>query len=119
MAKERKTKGRADETDAFVGQRLRELRTAAGLNQSELADKAGTCFQQIQKYENGTNRVAAGKLFLIAGALGVPIASFFPGAEGENAVVERLTRENAALREVISWTSQNLKDSLKKGALEK
>lgn len=74
----RKTKGKPDSIDIFVGQRLRALRQTAGLSQEVLAGKIGLTFQQVQKYERGTNRIAAGRLARIAGTLGVNIGVFFP-----------------------------------------
>jgi transcriptional regulator with XRE-family HTH domain len=63
--------------DAHVGQKIRARRTLLGLNQTELADAAGISFQQIQKYEKGTNRVGAGRLQQFSEALGVPASYFF------------------------------------------
>lgn len=49
--------------DLHVGKRLRERRTASGVTQSELGGKLGLSAQQVQKYENGDNRISASKLF--------------------------------------------------------
>lgn len=70
---------RADRTDVVVGQRIREFRNSANVSQTALADQIGVSFQQVQKYEKGTNRVGAGRLTQIARALGVPITAFFDG----------------------------------------
>lgn len=69
----------ATANDVSVGQRIRAFRKAAGLSQTDLADEIGVTFQQLQKYEKGTNRVGAGRLSLIAKALDVPITAFFDG----------------------------------------
>lgn len=66
--------------DALVAERVRAARIAAGLTQERLANKIGVAFQQVQKYENGTNRISAGRLYLISIALDVPIERFFEGA---------------------------------------
>lgn len=58
--------------DRQVGCRIRAARIAAGMTQPDLARQAGVTFQQVQKYENGANRVAASRLGAIAHALGVP-----------------------------------------------
>ena len=50
------------------------------MSQTELGRKIDVTFQQVQKYENGTNRVGSGRLFKIASILGVPITAFFEGA---------------------------------------
>lgn len=65
--------------DAFVGQRMRHRRWMVGMTQQELAGRVGVKFQQIQKYEVGTNRVSASRLWNIAAALDVPVAFFFEG----------------------------------------
>lgn len=66
--------------DRLVGQKVRLLRLSRGLSQTSLASEIGVSFQQLQKYENGANRISASKLYLIAGALEVPVASFFEEA---------------------------------------
>ena len=119
MTKEQKTKGRADETDAFVGQRLRELRTAAGMSQEDIADAVGVTFQQIQKYEKGSNRVSAGMVYKLAGLLGVPVATFFPDQPGKDALVEALSDENQRLRALIASAADGLKEGLKAKAMAK
>jgi transcriptional regulator with XRE-family HTH domain len=70
-----------DLIDVEVGQRIRIQRLAAGLSQTELAERIGVTFQQVQKYEKGMNRVGAGRLTKIARVLNVPIGSFFDGRE--------------------------------------
>lgn len=55
------------------------MRWLRGITQSQLADKVGVRFQQIQKYENGANRVSASRLWELAEALDVAIAYFFEG----------------------------------------
>lgn len=66
--------------DKVVGQNIRAARLAQGLSQSGLAEKLGITFQQVQKYEKGTNRVGAGRLFQIASIFALPISSFFDEA---------------------------------------
>src|SRR3954469_14445357 len=68
---------RADSRDEEVGRRVRSRRLESRLSQTELADKIGVTFQQVQKYETGTNRIGAGRLQRISEALGVPITFFF------------------------------------------
>lgn len=64
--------------DEYVGRRIRDERLRAGMSQGELAERIGVAFQQLQKYERAANRVSASRLWLLAEALGQPIASFFP-----------------------------------------
>jgi transcriptional regulator with XRE-family HTH domain len=66
--------------DAHVAQRVRAARLSSGMAQEKLADKIGVTFQQVQKYENGTNRISAGRLYQISIALEVPITYFFEEA---------------------------------------
>lgn len=68
---------RADARDAEVGRRVRTFRLEATLSQTELADRIGVTFQQVQKYEKGVNRIGAGRLERIAKALDKPINAFF------------------------------------------
>ncbi len=74
-----KTK-RAQETelklDREVAARVRAQRLASGLTQTELGKRIGVTFQQIQKYENGSNRLTAGKLIILSEILGVPVEQF-------------------------------------------
>jgi transcriptional regulator with XRE-family HTH domain len=71
---------RGDDVDMLVGRNLRILRQDRRMSQTELGRKIDVTFQQVQKYENGTNRVGSGRLFKIASILGVPITAFFEGA---------------------------------------
>jgi len=68
---------RADARDAEVGRRVRSRRLECRLSQTELADRIGVTFQQVQKYEKGVNRIGAGRLQRISEALEVPITFFF------------------------------------------
>lgn len=67
--------------DRVVGQRIRWRRRELKLTQERLGELLELTFQQVQKYEKGVNRVSAGRLYEIAGVLGVPINYFFEGAE--------------------------------------
>jgi transcriptional regulator with XRE-family HTH domain len=63
--------------DKLVARRIRHARRLSGLTQSEVGRALGITFQQIQKYENGRNRVSAGTLAQIAQLLNYPIGYFF------------------------------------------
>ena len=79
---------RADSRDAEVGRRVRSRRLECRFSQTELADRIGVTFQQVQKYEKGVNRIGAGRLQRISEALEVPITFFFdatPHAAGPGA----------------------------------
>ena len=64
--------------DVHVGSRIRLRRTMLGLSQEKLGERLGITFQQVQKYEKGTNRVGASRLQNIAGILDVPVLSDRP-----------------------------------------
>lgn len=65
--------------DRRIGDNLRQARKGAGLSQEALGEKLGVTFQQVQKYEKGVNRIAAGTLWQASCAIGVPIERFFSG----------------------------------------
>src|SRR5438477_10298342 len=66
--------------DTSVGAQIRLRRRSLGMSQDELGREIGVSFQQIQKYENGGNRVSASRLAQIAEVLKMPFATFFNGA---------------------------------------
>jgi len=68
--------------DIHVGKRIRHRRWTMPMTQAQLADAVGVKFQQIQKYEAGTNRVSASRLWEIARAVEVPVSYFFDGLPG-------------------------------------
>jgi transcriptional regulator with XRE-family HTH domain len=72
------TKKSPDQRDIELGRRVRALRLQRGMSQEKLADQLGITFQQVQKYEKGTNRIGAGRLQRIAEILEVPIADLYP-----------------------------------------
>jgi transcriptional regulator with XRE-family HTH domain len=71
--------------DVHVGSRLRMRRQIISMSQEKLGELLGITFQQVQKYEKGTNRISASRLYYAAKILGVPVQAFFedlPNAEG-------------------------------------
>jgi len=68
--------------DIHVGGRIRLRRNMLGMSQEKLGEHLGITFQQIQKYEKGTNRVGASRLQAISSILEAPVAYFFDGAPG-------------------------------------
>jgi transcriptional regulator with XRE-family HTH domain len=108
--------GAPNPVDLFVGNKLRQARTLRGLTQEQLGAKVGIAFQQVQKYERGSNRISAGRLFEMAQALGVPVTYFFEGmsdavAEASPAqvhpgidtteAVESIEQDDASKREAL------------------
>ncbi|UXN03808.1 MULTISPECIES: helix-turn-helix domain-containing protein [unclassified Bartonella] len=70
-------KKQPDPIDVYVGSRIRLRRNSIGLSQEKLGEQLGITFQQVQKYEKGTNRVGASRLQAIAETLEVPVSFFF------------------------------------------
>lgn len=79
---EPKKKGRAGSLDEHIGTRLRQRRALLGMTQEKLAEAVGITFQQVQKYENGANRISAGRLFEFSTILDIPVDYFYDGAKG-------------------------------------
>ena len=81
---------RPNNTDSYVGSRVRIQRKMLGMSQEKLGEQLGITFQQVQKYEKGANRIGASRLQTISQILEVPISYFFPqepaavGGMGEN-----------------------------------
>lgn len=69
------------DVDLHLARQVERRRRAAGITQAQLAKACGVSFQQVQKYEEATNRVAASRLFSIAQAIGCPVGDLYPGAE--------------------------------------
>ena len=69
--------------DTHVGSRVRNRRLELGMSQGKLADALGITFQQVQKYENGINRISASRLQHVSRVLQVNIPYFFEGAPGQ------------------------------------
>ena len=93
----------ASENDALLGRRLRRRRWMLGMTQSQVAERVGIKFQQIQKYESGQNRISASRLWDLSVALDAPVSYFFEdiagGPTGENDPLnsEANARESADL----------------------
>lgn len=79
---EKDNKKKPNPTDIHVGGRIRLRRNMLGMSQEKLGENLGITFQQIQKYEKGTNRVGASRLQAIASILGVPVSFFFEDVPG-------------------------------------
>jgi len=77
------TKKSPSPIDRHIGARIRARRTLIGMSQEKLGEALGLTFQQVQKYEKGTNRVGSGRLQEIGDILGVQVTYFFDGQEGE------------------------------------
>src|SRR4030042_2052483 len=85
---------RANPIDVHVGARVRLRRMILGMSQEKLGDSLGLTFQQVQKYEKGTNRIGASRLFDLSQVFGVPVQFFYEelavaGAGGAGGFAER------------------------------
>lgn len=87
--------------DAIVGKRIRARRQSLKLTQTQLADRIGVTFQQVQKYENGANRVSAARLWAISEVLEVPITFFFEGAGTDESSVKQRRVDAFGSRDAI------------------
>ena len=105
-----KKKRRPNSTDVQVGESIRAHRLIAGMSQSDLANRIGVSFQQVQKYEKGANRVGAGRLPQIAEIFNIPISALFeahahafPAKGTEGAAPARLIASKSALKLLGSY----------------
>ena len=78
---EHKGSEQAANVDQHVGERIRRRRTLLGFTQEQLGAALQISYQQIQKYETGSNRISAGRLYQIAQRLDVPVSYFFDGLD--------------------------------------
>ncbi|MGD9637588.1 MAG: helix-turn-helix domain-containing protein [Alphaproteobacteria bacterium] len=99
-----------DPIDIYVGKRLRLRRNILGLSQEQLAKNIGISFQQIQKYEHGTNRISASRLYDISRVLKVPISFFFDDIKND---AELSNQKDCALT-LINSNSLNPLDPMDK-----
>ncbi|MGI0490152.1 helix-turn-helix domain-containing protein, partial [Pantanalinema rosaneae CENA516] len=100
--------------DHEIGRRIRARRQQLGLNQQSVADEIGVWYQQVQKYENGGDRVGASRLFAIARALSVPISYFFDdhgdedvdaeAGDVERHIIERALAEEEGRSLILSFS---------------
>ena len=109
-----------DPMDVTVGLRVRELRKARSMSQEALGKALGITFQQIQKYERGSNRISASMLVKAARALGVSAASLLPD-EGEPSVaapaVLSLLAQTRGVEELVMTYSRIRSPRLRRAVL--
>lgn len=92
---------RPNPVDVHVGRRVRLRRTLMGMSQTKLGEALSLTFQQIQKYENGSNRIGASRLYQISQVLSVPVSYFFEDMDPGSTVAN----ENIAMVEGVSLPS--------------
>jgi transcriptional regulator with XRE-family HTH domain len=91
----------ASDIDRRIGERIRQRRTEAGLTQEQLALALGCSYQQIQKFENGANRIAAAQLWALAARLEVPVGWFFAEDAGTAVAAASLDAHGGRQRAAI------------------
>jgi transcriptional regulator with XRE-family HTH domain len=103
---------RAQDIDRHIGARLRERRIALGLTQQQLAELLGIAYQQVHKYEKGTNRIAAGRLYTIAQAIGVDVGYFLEGLKQPPPIATPKQRQMLELARYFTGLSQRYQEAL-------
>ena len=93
--------------DIHVGSRVRLRRTMLGMSQEKLGESLGITFQQIQKYEKGTNRVGASRLQNISSILNVPVSFFFEDAPGDQTNSQAGFAEASSSNYVVDFLSSS------------
>lgn len=88
--------GRPNPIDIHVGNRIRLRRTLLGMSQQKLGEAIGLTFQQVQKYERGTNRVGSSRMFELSRVLDVPVAYFFEEMGADTAIKGRMHTHGVA-----------------------
>ena len=107
------------ELDSYIGARLRMRRLMLGMSQEALGEKLSLTFQQIQKYEKGTNRVSASRLYELAQALDVPVQYFFDGISAEDeAVLHEAIAEDANSPPFLDFVSSRQRIQLNSAFLQ-
>ncbi|MEP0521997.1 MAG: helix-turn-helix transcriptional regulator [Hyphomicrobiales bacterium] len=100
-------KKRPNPIDAHVGSRIRLRRMMLNMSQEKLGEQLGITFQQVQKYEKGTNRVGASRLQAIATILEVPVAFFFEDAPSVSPIAQEGFSDAGATNYVMDFLSTN------------
>jgi transcriptional regulator with XRE-family HTH domain len=98
------TRPRPQDVDRHVGAKLRERRLMLGMTQQQMAELIGVTYQQAHKYEKGINRVAGGRLYAIAQALGVEVSYFYEGLGAGADAFEPTSKQRLLLELTRSFT---------------
>ncbi len=107
---EGKPKGKVDNIDKFVSKRLKIIRVMLGFSKQDIAKAVDVSIQQIQKYENATDRISSGKLFAIAKYLKVPVTYFYEKSEGNYLCSSTFAAESAIYEAEAQDISMNEKE---------
>jgi transcriptional regulator with XRE-family HTH domain len=111
-------RGHISALDVEIGRKIRLRRLEQSMSQTALAEKLNVTFQQVQKYEKGTNRVGAGRLHLIASELKVPVTYFFQAEQQHGEVDSLLYLNSPASIRMVKAFAKIKSQKVKKGLLE-
>jgi transcriptional regulator with XRE-family HTH domain len=106
MLEKKEGKGRADNIDRLVSQRLKMRRMMLGLSQQDLGQAVEVSIQQVQKYEKASNRISSGKLFTLSKFLKVPVSYFFEQGDDTSNIIGAIFAEDG-----VRYTADN-KDAI-------
>ena len=101
------SRSRSRPADFIVGKNIRIYRIRAQFSQTALAERIGVTFQQVQKYEKGTNRIGASRLQQISQILQVPVPFFFDGAPGQSGAIVEIAESDLYVSDFLA-TSDGL-----------
>jgi transcriptional regulator with XRE-family HTH domain len=109
--------------DSFIGRKVKQRRSELGISQGKLGEYLGVSFQQIQKYENGKNRISASSLVQISRILGVDFSYFVNGCDGAEALRDGSTavyqsRNNKELTLLVTYFLKIKDPALRKQILD-
>ena len=111
-------RGHISALDVEIGKKIRLRRLEQNMSQTALAEKLNVTFQQVQKYEKGTNRVGAGRLHLIASELKVPVTYFFQAEQQHSEVDSLLYLNSPSSIRMVKAFAKIKSQKVKKGLLE-
>jgi len=104
---------KADMVDKHVGSRIRERRRELHISQQEISNILGVSYQQLQKYENGNNRISAGRLFLLAHILKIEVGYFYQGLPpSEELFKDKMNDLDFVMPEIESLPATSLRQAL-------
>ncbi len=95
--------GKPHPVDVHVGARVRQRRVLLGMNQTKLGEALGIAFQQVQKYENGTNRISASRLYDLSRVFDVPVEHFFEDISAVVAASSPAATKRGAAKKLPSY----------------
>ena len=98
-------RARPQDIDRHVGARMRERRIMLGLTQQQMAELIGVTYQQAHKYEKGINRIAGGRLYQIAQALGVDVSYFYEGVGAQGGAFKPTQQQRLLLELARNFTA--------------